>query len=63
MKDIVQKYYAQRSEREIALNHLREQIKQDECDLRELNKTIEAIRQDVKELKEMIKYLRENFTS
>ena len=63
MNDIIKKFYAQRSEREIALHYLRERINQDEYNLEQLNNTIKEIRNDIKELKQMIAYLRKNFTS
>ncbi|MBR4152610.1 MAG: hypothetical protein IKT98_06575 [Selenomonadaceae bacterium] len=63
MNELLQKFYAQRSEREITLHNLREQIRQDEYNLQKLNETISAIRQDLKDLKRMIAYLKENFTS
>lgn len=49
---------AHNQDRERLLENLREQIKQDESRLQELDKSIDEIRRDINVLKQTIEYLR-----
>lgn len=49
---------AHNQDRERLLENLREQIKQDESRLQELDKSIDEIRRDINVLKQTIEYMR-----
>ena len=49
---------ARNQDRERLLENLREQIRQDEAHLQELDKSISEIRRDINVLKQTIEYLR-----
>lgn len=51
-------FKARNEDRERLLENLREQIKQDESRLQELDKSIDEIRRDINVLKQTIEYLR-----
>lgn len=51
-------FRARNEDRERLLENLREQIKQDESRLQELDKSISEIRHDINVLKQTIEYLR-----
>ena len=51
-------FRARNEDRERLLENLREQIKQDESRLQELDKSIDEIRHDINVLKQTIEYLR-----
>lgn len=57
MEDL-NEFKARNQDRERLLENLREQIKQDEARLQELDKSISEIRRDINVLKQTIEYLR-----